>query len=452
MEEKREQTERSEQASPCAAVLEAAAPAEAGAKKLRVLVAMDVYLPNVDGVVNVMRNHLLHFPDWVEATAVGPKAKYYTDTDPYPIIRYKGFHVPFLKTVDFGFPSRDKAFLQRVREMDLDIIHVHTPFGVCKALTKLAREKGIPIVATFHTNYRMVFKHIFWLPFIYEPYIRTLGRRYGRMDEMFAATGATEAQLRSFGYKGSCSIVPFGTSLKEPEDRMQYVRRANELYGLREDETVFCFVGRLVKSKRVQFTLKALRIVRDRGYSFKFLVGGIGNYERALRRKIKKLGLSDCVVMTGFLESEGLKTVYSARRPAALSLHSRQFRARQGGGGDVLHAGAVPARLQHRLRYDGYAQRDPCRKQGGGLRGQDRMGAHTPARACRDRAARARRAVFFVGGRRRHAGERISARDTGVQAKTRRRRRGKGLNAHARSMRKAAERLSEQHPAAAKNA
>lgn len=308
MEEKREQTERT---SLCAAVLETAAPAEAGAKKLRVLVAMDVYLPNVDGVVNVMRNHLLHFPDWVEATAVGPKAKYYTDTDPYPIIRYKGFHVPFLKTVDFGFPSRDKAFLQRVREMDLDIIHVHTPFGVCKALTKLAREKGIPIVATFHTNYRMVFKHIFWLPFIYEPYIRTLGRRYGRMDEMFAATGATEAQLRSFGYKGSCSIVPFGTSLKEPEDRMQYVRRANELYGLREDETVFCFVGRLVKSKRVQFTLKALRIVRDRGYSFKFLVGGIGNYERALRRKIKKLGLSDCVVMTGFLESEGLKTVYS---------------------------------------------------------------------------------------------------------------------------------------------
>lgn len=291
-----------------AAVLEADA---ADGTKLRVLVAMDVYLPNMDGVVNCMRNHLLHFPAWVEATAVGPKAKNYVDSDPYPVIRYKGFHVPFLKTVDFGFPSCDKAFRRRILAMPLDIIHVHTPFGVCKALTKIAREKNIPIVATFHTNYRMVFKHILWLPFLYEPYIRTLGRRYGRMDEMFAGTEATEAQLRSFGYKGSCTIVPFGTSLKPLADRAEYARRANERFGLREDETVFCFIGRIVKSKRVQFSLEALRRVREKGHSFRFIVGGCGNYEAALRKKIRKFGLEDCVIMAGFLSDEELKMVYA---------------------------------------------------------------------------------------------------------------------------------------------
>lgn len=302
-----------------AAVLETDA---ADGKKLRVLVAMDVYLPNMDGVVNCMRNHLLHFPAWVEATAVGPKAKNYVDSDPYPVIRYKGFHVPFLKTVDFGFPSCDKAFRRRILAMPLDIIHVHTPFGVCKALTKIAREKNIPIVATFHTNYRMVFKHILWLPFLYEPYIRTLGRRYGRMDEMFAGTEATEAQLRSFGYKGSCTIVPFGTSLKPLADRAEYARRANERFGLREDETVFCFIGRIVKSKRVQFSLEALRRVMAKGHSFRFIVGGCGNYEAALRKKIRKLGLEDCVIMAGFLR-RGAENGVRPRRSAALPVHSR---------------------------------------------------------------------------------------------------------------------------------
>ena len=283
----------------------------ADGKKLRVLVAVDVYLPNMDGVVNCMRNHLLHYPEWVEATAVGPKAKNYVDSDPYPVIRYKGFHVPFLKTVDFGFPSCDRQFQKRILAMPLDIIHVHTPFGVCKILTKLAREKDIPIVATFHTNYRMVFKHILWLPFLYEPYIRALGRRYGRLDEVFAATAATEAQLRSFGYKGKCTIVPFGTSLQPLVDRAEYIRRANERFGLREGETVFCFVGRLVKSKRVQFTLRALKGLKEKGYAFRFLIGGTGTYAAALRRKVKKYGLSDCAVLTGFLSDEELKMLYA---------------------------------------------------------------------------------------------------------------------------------------------
>ena len=299
---------RENERETAAAVVETAAE---GGKKLRILVALDVYLPNMDGVVNCMRNLLLYYPDWVEATAAGPKAKNYTDKDPYPVLRYKAFHVPFLKTVDFGFPSRDKQFVRRVMEMNLDLIHVHAPFGVCKLLTKIARAKGIPIVATFHTNYRMVFKKILLLKCFYEPYIRALGRRYGKMDEMFAGTKATEAQLRSFGYTGSCTIVPFGTSLKEPADRTAYARMANERFGLGERERVFCFIGRIVKSKRVQFTLQALARLKKKGYAFRFIVGGMGNYEAALKRKIRKLGLSDRVIMAGFLTDEELKMVYS---------------------------------------------------------------------------------------------------------------------------------------------
>lgn len=297
-------------AADAAAVLETV---DVEGRPIRVLVGMDVYLPNMDGVVNCMRNLLLNYPARIQATAVGPRPKYYTDTDPYPILRYNAFHVPFLKTVDFGFPSHDKAFVARVMQMPIDIIHVHTPFGICKLLTKVARKRNIPIVATFHTNYRMVFQKILLLKCFYEPYIRALGRRYAQMDEMFAGTEATEAQLRSFGYTGTCKIIPFGTALETPPDCAAYARMADERFGLRPQERVFCFVGRLVKSKRVQFTLQALAQVRKRrgGVPFRFIVGGTGNYEKALKRTIARLGLSDCVIMTGFLTDEELKMVYS---------------------------------------------------------------------------------------------------------------------------------------------
>lgn len=278
--------------------------------KLNVLVAMDVYLPLMDGVVNCMRNLLLSYPDEIEATAVAPKAKKYIDKDPYPIIRYKAFRIPFTK-VDFGFPSLDKELKNKLMSMDIDLIHVHDPFGVCKFLTKIADERKIPIVATFHTNYRMIFKKILLFKCFYEPYIRRLGKRYSKMDEMFAGTEATKAQLFSFGYSGSCKIVPFGTGLTVPEDPQKIIELANSKFDIDPNQSVFCFIGRIVKSKRVQFTLEALKKVMDRGYDFKFIIGGTGNYENALRKKIKRLKLTDRVIMTGYLTNDELAMVYS---------------------------------------------------------------------------------------------------------------------------------------------
>ena len=61
----------------------------------------------------------------------------------------------------------------------------------------------------------------------------------------------------------------------------------------------------------MQFTLQALARLKKKGYAFRFIVGGMGNYEAALKRKIRKLGLSDRVIMAGFLTDEELKMVYS---------------------------------------------------------------------------------------------------------------------------------------------
>lgn len=279
-------------------------------KPITVLCAMDVYLPQMDGVINCMRNYLLNYPEDVKGVAACPKPREELH-EPYPIIYYRSFRVPFTK-IDFGFPSLDKKFYDTVMNTDIDLIHVHAPFGVCKVLTKVAREKNIPIVSHVHTNYREVFRKITRNPLIYIPYVNTLGKRYSKTDVMFAGTEATERLLRrDYKYTGEVSIVPFGTNLLKPDDIDSLKKAANERFSLGEDEFVFCTVSRIVRSKRIQFSLEALAEAKKRGRRFRFIIGGTGNYVKNLELKIKQLGLENEAIMAGYVSNEVLARIYA---------------------------------------------------------------------------------------------------------------------------------------------
>lgn len=283
---------------------------ENGKEKIKVVAAMDVYLPHMDGVINCMRNLLIHYPDDIERAAIAPSTDYVSG-DPYPMVFYKGKKVPIFN-VDFGLPSLDKDFYNRVMKMDIDIIHVHTPFGICKVLTKVAKEKNIPIVSTVHTSYKVIARKILRLPFIYLPYVRVLGKRYERMSEMYAGTKATENLLRrDFHYRGTCRIVPFGTSLMPSDNEQSLCERANKMFGIEPNRKVFCTVARVVRSKRVQFSLSALAEIKKRGYSFRFIIGGTGNYVNALKRKVKRLGLEREVIFSGYVSDDLLSAIYA---------------------------------------------------------------------------------------------------------------------------------------------
>ena len=101
-------------------------------EKLKLLEAMDVYLPDVDGVVNCMHNYCLNLNDKTDLTVLVPKnRKDYVDDQPYEINRCKSLHIPILNDY-YGFPSKDKRINKLFKEKDFDIIHVHSPFNMAK--------------------------------------------------------------------------------------------------------------------------------------------------------------------------------------------------------------------------------------------------------------------------------------------------------------------------------
>ncbi len=273
-------------------------------EKLRILETMDVYLPDVDGVINCMHNYCLNLNEIADVTALVPKNKKgYVDNFPYKIKRCKSIHIPILNQY-YGLPKHDKKIKEFIKNADFDIIHVHSPFGMSKFALKIAKQKNIPIVATFHSNMRPIFRDVVKSKFIAEKMVQSLGRRYNKFDEVFVCSPLVAEQARSFGYKGKITYLPFGTDLKKCDDVEGLSAFANESFGLQKDELVFIYIGRVTKLKRIDFILNSLKIVKDKGVKFKFYVVGKGFEMDKLKKLTEQLNLQDEVVFTGFLKRE----------------------------------------------------------------------------------------------------------------------------------------------------
>ncbi len=273
---------------------------------------MDVYLPDVDGVINCVNNYSTNLCKNADVTVMCPKnRKDYVDKFPYKVVRCKSLHIPILNQY-YGFPSQDNKFKKQIMSEDFDIIHIHSPFGMAKYAISVAKKKNIPIVATFHSNMRQIFEDIFKSKSFCNMLCKKLGKIYNECDEVFVCSPLVEEQLRSYGYTGKVSYLPFGTDFSKCEKVDEFSALANREFGIVERELVFIYVGRVMKLKRIDFILDSLKIVKDKNVKFKFFVVGKGAELNKLKKHAKKLGFTDEeVIFTGFLPREQFPLLFS---------------------------------------------------------------------------------------------------------------------------------------------
>ena len=283
-----------------------------GEKKLSLLEGMDIYLPHVDGVITCMHQYCTHASKEIDVTAIAPyDPGHYDDKLSYPVIRCRSLFIPFLG-YRYCRATKDKKFFNKVMQKEFDIVHVNSPFNMADFAIKVARKKGVPAVATFHSNMRPIFRSIVKSKWIAEKMVAHLGKTYNKFDEVFVCSPIVAEQCRSFGYKGKISYLPFGTKLAKCHQKQQNIQLANQKFNLKEDDLAFIYVGRIEKLKRIDFILKSLKLLSDKGYSFKFFIVGKGQEKKKLVKLKNKLGLSDeQVVFTGFVEESDFPLLYS---------------------------------------------------------------------------------------------------------------------------------------------
>lgn len=280
-------------------------------KHLNILMGMDSYYPIVDGVCESMHNYLLNLNKRENAFALVPKIdKKQEDNFPYTIYRCKSMYLPFYKNrypiINFDFKTK-----KDISEKQIDIIHLHSPFAICKYTIKLAKQKYIPIVATFHTKFREAFLEKIPSKHIANLLAKKIGKTLNKLTEVFVANDNIAKELRTYGYHGKITIMPLGTDLEKSKSNETLIKIANTKFNLKPDELIFLFVGRLEKGKNIEFSLNALSELKKDFSNFKFIIVGKGSYYKKLQDKVNALNLQNNVIFTGFIDRQLLPALYA---------------------------------------------------------------------------------------------------------------------------------------------
>ncbi|MBR3841067.1 MAG: RecX family transcriptional regulator [Erysipelotrichales bacterium] len=211
--------------------------------------------------------------------------------------------------------------LADIRAMKLDLIHVHTEFGIGTFARIVSKMLNIPLVATYHTMYED-YTHYF-NPVQSKTIDKTLknivsgwSQVYGDMcNELIAPSEKTKDRLIDYGVDRPIHVIPTGLDLsrfyhdnftdKEREDLRTSL-------GIANDRTMLLFVGRIAEEKSIDVILKAMKVVKEKNLPITCVIVGGGPALDMYKEMAATLDITDVVVFTGKVVPADVPLYYSA--------------------------------------------------------------------------------------------------------------------------------------------
>lgn len=210
---------------------------------------------------------------------------------PFPIFQYMSVPVPMRKPYRWGLPFFDKAFQRQISSVPFEILHAHSPFSAGNTALKIARQQGVPLVATFHSKYRDDFERAIPNRRIVDHLIRQIVDFYEYADEVWIPQASVGETLRSYGFHGAMTVVENGSeyadSLYTDRVKEEARRRLNLCPGI----PTLLFVGQHIWEKNIRLILLALSRVRDLPFQMLFVGDGYARHD--MIKLARELGLTD---------------------------------------------------------------------------------------------------------------------------------------------------------------
>ncbi len=295
------------------------------ARPLHVLMLSDVHFPRINGVstsIQTFRSSLARLG--IRVSVVVPE---YPGTDPAAdaaagTMRIPSRRVP-LDPEDRLMRWRSLTHLDRRPAGDgraetlmhgVDLVHVQTPFAAHYAGLRLARKRGIPCVATYHTHFEEYLFH--YVRFLPRGMLRAAARALARhqcnaLDAVVVPSQPMATTLRGYGVDKPLHVIP--TGLPDSQFVPGNGARFRQAWGIGAEREVALFVGRTAFEKNIGFLLDMIDIARRQRPRLMLVVAGEGPALPALRRRAEELRLDDHVRFVGYLPREGgLRDCYAA--------------------------------------------------------------------------------------------------------------------------------------------
>lgn len=284
---------------------------------MKIVLAMDSFYPTIEGPVIVLNNFAEIMTKNHEVMVMVPSYGAKTDREveqkrnfPYKIHHVKSFREHLSKYYCVQ-PNRDKELKRFMKEEDIDIVHLHSPFVMSSALFKMAKKRNIPTVLTVHTKYKDEFMRVTHSRLITKILMYSIMKNINRADYVYTVSEGAKKTLQEYGYKKPIYVIRNGTDLTCPHNIEERRAQIDELYHLEKQENVFLFVGRMVETKNLKLVFEALKIVNESKVDFKFLVVGDGPDLGKFKKMAKENNVMDKVIFTGAIsDRDFLKSFY----------------------------------------------------------------------------------------------------------------------------------------------
>lgn len=326
---------------------------------MRIGLFTDTYRPSINGIVFVVESlkrelenlgHEVYVFCPAKSMSPSKQAELLNEDSGSRIIRFPSIKGAFFDDYDTSvfFPP---AVQRRIKEMELDMVHVFTPSQIGLVGVKAAKKNNIPLVIQHCTDiYEFVDHYPAVLPgalalagIVFPMSVRLRGHDlleiaklykpragvtkwnkdiiesvitilYSKADAVIALCRKSCKQLKSWqydDYQYELVLMPNGVNAL-PRPTKTEVKAFREQWNLAEDDEIFGFVGRLGEEKNLPLLIKSFeRHIAKKRPKAKLLFVGDFEYRKTLEEMAAATKYADRIIFTGAMPREKLGLAYS---------------------------------------------------------------------------------------------------------------------------------------------
>lgn len=287
---------------------------------MRIGLFTDTYPPYINGVstsITMLKKGLEQKGHQVFVVTVNDETLKYKYEDDEKIIRIPGIPIGIFDYRLTGiYPLR---VVNKIKKWNLDVIHSHTEFGVGTFARIIAKQFDIPLVHTYHTMYED------YVHYITKGYFDGTSKKIVEyltlfycdktITELIVPTKKTYDLFKSkYKVEREVNIIPTGMDTQrfhKENINLKLLEQKKREYGLKPNDFVVLFVGRLGKEKNIDFLINCHTELKAKYPNLKLLIVGDGPYSDNFKELVKKNKMQDNIIFCGKAPFDEIPTYYN---------------------------------------------------------------------------------------------------------------------------------------------
>ncbi len=272
---------------------------------MKIAIFSDTFPPQVNGVANTAftsayelarRGHDVYvFTVSHKSFYNGPEI--HDNGGSFTVVRLPSLPLPTYMEHRFSFPVG--LSLRKISNINPDVIHTHTPFGVGWEAVYASKLFNIPLVGTHHTFLDHYLKHVYLdYDWAHEGSWKYSLLYYNRCDILLCPSKSLNSEFANRGMKKPLMVLPnsIDTDFFKP-DYDKAVKNS------------IVYMGRVSYEKNIDQVIRAVSLLVDKIPDIKLTIVGDGPEKGRLEEIADDLGIRNHIAFVGFKKGEELVEV-----------------------------------------------------------------------------------------------------------------------------------------------